>query len=95
MWSTQVLVISFAAIAGSVRASCPIRGRPLDLSERMHTGRPGLPSSTALALVLILPYELDYWWPIQSIAYGVVLFDLFLLAPFAPRLVSIMKSQAT
>ena len=33
-----------------------------------------------LALALSLPTSLDYWWTIQSIAFGVVLFTLLLQA---------------
>ena len=33
-----------------------------------------------LPLALSLPTSLDYWWTIQSIAFGVVLFTLFLQA---------------
>ena len=47
----------------------------------------GMRGGITLALVLILPTELPYWWTIQAIAYGVVLFDLFVLAPNAGRLI--------
>ncbi len=39
-----------------------------------------------LALALSLPFELDYWWTVQSIAFGVVLFSLFVQAPSLPPL---------
>ena len=41
----------------------------------------GLRGSVALALVFSLPLELSYWWTIQSIAFGVVLFSIFVQAP--------------
>ena len=41
----------------------------------------GLRGAVALALALSIPVSLDYWWTIQSIAFGVVLFTLFIQAP--------------
>jgi CPA1 family monovalent cation:H+ antiporter len=40
----------------------------------------GLRGAITLALALSLPTSLDYWWTIQSIAFGVVLFTLFVQA---------------
>lgn len=40
-----------------------------------------LRGAVVLALALSLPVELDYWWTIQSIAFGVVIFSLFVQAP--------------
>ena len=37
----------------------------------------GLRGAVTLALALSLPVTLDYWWTIQSIAFGVVIFTLF------------------
>ena len=41
----------------------------------------GLRGAVTLALALSLPTSLDYWWTIQSIAFGVVTFSLFVQAP--------------
>jgi len=41
----------------------------------------GLRGAVTLALALSLPTGLDYWWTIQSIAFGVVMFSLFVQAP--------------
>jgi CPA1 family monovalent cation:H+ antiporter len=41
----------------------------------------GLRGAVTLALALSLPTSLDYWWTIQSIAFGVVIFSLFVQAP--------------
>ena len=47
----------------------------------------GLRGAVTLALALSLPTSLDYWWTIQSIAFGVVLFTLFVqAASMAPLL---------
>lgn len=41
----------------------------------------GLRGAVTLALALALPTELEYWWLVQSIAFGVVVFALFIQAP--------------
>ena len=38
-------------------------------------------------MILSLPVELEYWWTIQSIAFGVVLFSLLVQAPTVPPLI--------
>lgn len=40
----------------------------------------GMRGAVTLALALSLPLQLDYWYTIQSVAYGVVLFTLFVQA---------------
>lgn len=40
-----------------------------------------LRGAVVLALALSLPTSLPYWWTIQSIAFGVVIFSLFVQAP--------------
>ena len=52
---------------------------PLPLQTVMVWG--GLRGAVTLALALSLPTSLDYWWTIQSIAFGVVVFSLFVQAP--------------
>ncbi len=47
----------------------------------------GLRGVITLALVLSLPVELDYWWTIQSIGFGVVLFTLVVQATTNPLLI--------
>lgn len=51
----------------------------------------GVRGAVALALALSLPVSLDYWWTIQSITYGVVLFTLFVQAPTMPPLMRRLK----
>ncbi|MCB1866180.1 MAG: sodium:proton antiporter [Chromatiales bacterium] len=46
----------------------------------------GLRGAVTLALALSIPVSLDYWWTIQSIAFGVVVFTLFVQAPTMPWL---------
>ena len=52
---------------------------PLKYQRLMFVG--GLRGAVTLALALALPIELEYWWTVQSIAFGVVLFTLFVQAP--------------
>jgi CPA1 family monovalent cation:H+ antiporter len=46
----------------------------------------GLRGAVTVALALSLPVDLEYWWTIQSMAFGVVLFTLFVQAPTTPML---------
>lgn len=46
----------------------------------------GTRGAVTVALALSLPVELNAWWTIQSMAFGVVLFTLFVQAPTVPRL---------
>jgi CPA1 family monovalent cation:H+ antiporter len=57
----------------------PVEAIPRPYQVVMFWG--GLRGAVTLALALSLPITLDYWWTIQSIAFGVVLFTLFIQAP--------------
>ena len=46
-----------------------------------------------LALSLSLPVDLPYWWTIQSIAFGVVIFTLFVQAPLIDPLLRHFKND--
>jgi CPA1 family monovalent cation:H+ antiporter len=54
---------------------------PIDFSSKAVLFWGGQRGAVTLALALSLPTELDYWWTIQSIAFGVVVFTLFVQAP--------------
>ena len=54
---------------------------PIDMRYRTVLFWGGLRGAVTLALALSIPTELDYWWTIQSIAFGVVVFTLFVQAP--------------
>ncbi len=64
---------------------------PMNYQHIMFVG--GLRGAVTLALALSIPSELDYWWTIQSIAFGVVLFTLFVQAPIIPPLLKRLKSD--
>jgi CPA1 family monovalent cation:H+ antiporter len=46
----------------------------------------GLRGAVTIALALAIPLQADWWFTAQSIAYGVVLFSLFVQAPTMPAL---------
>lgn len=52
-----------------------------------------LRGAVVLALALALPTSLPYWWTIQSIAFGVVVFSLFVQEPLTLRLLHAGKSD--
>ncbi len=54
---------------------------PIDRPSQAVLFWGGQRGAVTLALALSLPTELDYWWTIQSIAFGVVVFTLFVQAP--------------
>lgn len=47
----------------------------------------GLRGAVSLALALSIPVEIEGWYTVQSIVYAVVIFTLFVQAPFIDRLV--------
>ena len=51
----------------------------------------GLRGVVTIALALSLPHDLPYWWTIQSIGFGVVLFTLLVQAPTNPLLMRWLK----
>jgi CPA1 family monovalent cation:H+ antiporter len=50
---------------------------PITMKQQLVLTWGGVRGTITLALALSLPLSLDYWYTIQSIAYGVVLFTLF------------------
>lgn len=66
---------------------------PRDYKLLMTVG--GLRGAVTLALVLSLPTELEGWWTVQSTAYGVVLFSLFIQAPLIEPLLIRMNKRLT
>ena len=74
-------LFSIVSLLGRLPGIEPV---PLGTQTAMYWG--GLRGAVTLALALALPVELDYWWTIQSIAFGVVLFTLVVQAPTMPLL---------
>lgn len=63
---------------------------PIPFRQRLILAWGGIRGAVPLALVLSLPLSLDYWYTVQCIVYGVVLFTLFVqattIAPLSRRL---------
>jgi CPA1 family monovalent cation:H+ antiporter len=98
-WLAMLLAIAAVLVTrwlSVLAASWMIRPIPgagqLDRQARELMIWGGLRGAVTLALALSLPVELEYWWTIQSIAYGVVLFTLFVQAPTLPLVVRRLPS---
>jgi len=77
-----VIVARVVAVFGGIPILGWIPGvKPIPPGQQMIITFGGVRGAVTLALALSLPLELDYWFTIQSIAYGVVLFTLFIQAP--------------
>ena len=64
---------------------------PISIAQRTVLFWGGLRGAVVLALALSLPLELEAWFTVQSIAYGVVLFTLLLQAPVMEPLLKRLK----
>ncbi|HIB85587.1 MAG TPA: hypothetical protein EYO59_13600, partial [Chromatiaceae bacterium] len=60
-----------------------VRMFEIKMSQGAKLGKGGILSvgAVTLALALSIPTDLEYWWTIQSIAFGVVLYTLLIQAP--------------
>ncbi len=61
---------------------------PIDLKYRTVMYWGNIRGAVTLALALSLPIDLPYWWTVQSIAYGVVIFTIFIQATTMPLLLN-------
>ncbi len=77
-----VLMARILAVYVLLPAIQPLPGvAPVPLVHRSVMLWGGLRGAVTVALALSLPLELEAWYTVQSIAYGVVLFTLFIQAP--------------
>lgn len=82
-----VLIARVGLLATGTVLLMPIKSQArFSMSDQRLLFTGGLRGAVTLALVLSLPTELSYWWTIQSMAFGVVLFTFFVQAPLMPRL---------
>ena len=99
-WLVMLLAIAALLLARLpvILLSLPLQNRLLG-QERLNRVQSavlylgGVRGAVTLALALSLPVELPYWWTIQSMAYGVVLFSLFVQAPVVEFIVSKYRNQ--
>ncbi len=75
---------------GTLSQALP-RPVPLDWQYLLIWG--GLRGAIAIALVLSLPVSLPYWWTIQSMVFGVVLFSLLIQGATTGPLIKRLKSH--
>ena len=87
-WLAMVIGIA-AILAGrsigvftnlGIKNLCHI-GKPYSFQEQSMLVLTGMRAALPIALAFAIPIELDYWWTIQSIVFGVVLFTLIIQAP--------------
>ena len=94
-WLAMLIAIIAALLAryATVFLAClasRLMGKPVIMGWQLVMGWGGIRGAVAIALVLALPHELPYWWTIQAMVFGVVLFGLLVqsgtLTPFITRL---------
>lgn len=86
-WLAMLIGIAAVLVARvvSVYVGLPLAGivsprQRLSIADQTIMYWGGVRGTVTLALALSIPLSLDYWYTIQSIAYGVVLFTLFVQA---------------
>jgi len=77
-------------IAGGLTSIIPGQ-QAVSKAYRIMMSVGGLRGAVTLALALSLPLELEGWWTVQSIAYGVVMFSLFIQAPVIEPLLNRLR----
>lgn len=83
----SLLLARAISVYGVLALFAQFKNLKVSLSEQTVIAWGGLRGAVTLALALSLPTSLDYWWTIQSIAFGVVTFSLFVQAPTMQLLV--------
>ncbi|MDZ7661092.1 sodium:proton antiporter [Thiohalophilus sp.] len=99
MWLAMLFGILAVLLARAIGiyTSLPFIGRipgvePLNRQQHFIIYWGGLRGAVAIALALSLPLELDSWYTIQSITYGVVFFSVFVQAPLLHPVLQKLKS---
>lgn len=82
-WLSMIIAIvaslvARATVVYSIGATTRLSSKPIPLLWQTVLFWGGLKGAIAIALVLSLPVGLPYWWTIQSMVFGVVLFSLLM-----------------
>jgi CPA1 family monovalent cation:H+ antiporter len=91
-WLAMLIAIAAVLLARAVAIylllplSTPKASQRIPRATRHILFWGGTRGAVTVALALSLPVELTAWWTIQSMAFGVVLFTLFIQAPTVPWL---------
>ena len=80
-----VLAARAVVVGGSFALLRPFSAQPVGIADQAALIWGGTRGAVTLALALSLPVSLDYWWTIQSMAFGVVLFGVLVQAPTIMR----------
>ena len=90
-WLAMLIAIA-AALGARALVVClsfsllrPFSTSPVGIRDQATLIWGGTRGAVTLALALSLPVSLDYWWTIQSMAFGVVLFGVLIQAPTLMR----------
>ncbi|WP_261844896.1 cation:proton antiporter [Aliamphritea ceti] len=96
-WLAILLAVAAATLARTIAVYSSVLLNKATIGQTVDKRYPpimiwgGLRGAVTIALVLSLPTELPYWWTIQSIGFGVVLFTLIVQATTNPWLVRKLK----
>ena len=91
-WLAMLIAIGAALLArsllvgGTFLVLRPFSATPMGARDQYVLIWGGSRGAVTLALALSLPVSLDYWWTVQSMAFGVVLFGLLIQVPTLPLL---------
>jgi len=64
--------------------------KPIRIKQQSFIALAGMRGAITIALAFSIPMDLSYWWTIQAIAFGVVIFTLLIQAPIA---LSLMRER--
>lgn len=102
MFQEQWLAIVIAIIAATLARFAAVyvcagltwlTQRPIPMAWSLVLAWGGLRGAIAVALVLSLPVSLPYWWTVQSMVFGVVLFTLLVQGSTSGRLIKRLDAR--